>query len=256
MIGSDSAITFYLEVMIVHPFTRFMRLGLLFVVMSSLTGCLYPDDQSPGGHGSARESVIMVQDAVDRYQQETGLLPIQNAKENTPVYEKYKVDFGKLKRMNYISHIPSAAFENGGVYQFLIIDEETKPLVKLLDVAVFQSIVNVQKNVDQYRSSHADNNPSGDEVYPGFRIIDFSKLVIDSPDIISVFSNQSLNLLVSEHGVVVIDYGIDIATAIKKSGAEPKPDEDLRRALIEASYYVPVRSPVYHWVAGEPQAVQ
>lgn len=228
---------------------------ILILSMLTLTGCLYPNDQTPGGNASARESVLTVQDAVDRYQEQQELLPIQNADEDVPLYEKYKVDLGKLQRMGFISQIPSAAFENGGIYQFLVIDEETKPTVKLLDLVVFQAVGNVQTKVNQYRSSHANENPTETELYEGFFTIDFGTLGISEPDIISMFSKQSLNLLVNKQGQVFVDYGIDIATAVKKAEVLPKQEEDLRRLLIEASYFVPVRSPVYHWVDNEPKAV-
>ncbi|WP_373229734.1 hypothetical protein [Cohnella sp.] len=241
--------------MFLRKLSRVASLFLMTITMISLTGCLYPDDQTPGSQVSARESVLTVQDAVDRYWEQQGLLPIQNAEENVPLYEKYKVDFGKLKRMSFISQIPSAAFENGGSYQFLIIDEETKPIVKLLDLVVFQAIAGVQKKVDQYRSEHLNENPSGDEIYPGFSTVDFGKLGASEPDIISVYSKHSLNLLINNQGQVLVDYGIDIAAAVKKSEIQPQQGEDLRRVLIEASYFVPVRSPVYHWVNGEPKAV-
>lgn len=235
---------------------RAMALGLLSLILVSMTGCLYPDDQTPGVNVSARESVLTVQDAVDRYKEQTGLLPIQNAVETIPTYEKYKVDFGKLKRMGFIAQIPSAAFENGGSYQFLIIDEETKPQVKLLDLAVFQAVGDLQKKVDAYRANHGNRNPAVEEVYPGYPAIDFAKLGASAPEIQSMYSRQSLNLLVDEHGKVLVDYGIDIATAVGKADARPQPDEDLRRVLIEASYFVPVRSPAYHWIDGEPHAVR
>lgn len=237
-------------------FSRFLRTSLFLVSLISLTGCLYPNEQSPNSGVSARESVLMVQDAVNRYKEQTGLLPIQNAKEDTALYEKYKVDFGKLKRMNFISQIPSAAFESGGSYQFLVIDEETEPQVKVLDLVAFQTVGNVQSKVNGYRINHDNKNPSADELYPGFFTINFKELEMDSPDVISDYSNQSLSLILDEQGNVYVDYGIDIATAIRKSKVEPAPTADLRRALIEASYFVPVRSPIYHWVNGEPQAVK
>jgi len=239
-----------------RKYPKALVLSVLCFLFISLTGCLYPNDQTPGINASAREAVITVQDAVDRYQEQTGLLPIQNAEEKIPLYEKYKVDFGKLKRMGFIAQIPSAAFENGGGYQFLVIDEETKPLVKLLDLAVFQTVNDVQKKISQYRSAHHNQNPAGEEVYPGFPAVDFAKLGMKAPNIQSVYSNQTLNLIVNEQGQVFVDYGIDIVAAIKKLEAQPRPEEDLRRILIEASYYVPARAPVYHWVNGEPQAVR
>ena len=230
-------------------------LTLAALLLALLTGCLYPEDQTPRNDATAREAVLTVQDAVDRYREQTGVLPIENADETVPLYEKYKIDLGKLKRMGYIGHIPSAAFENGGKYQFLIVDEETKPLVRLLDVAVFQAVDGVQKKMDQYRSSRGNRLAAGDEMYPGFRAVDFGKLGMRDPEIRSMFSNQTLNWLVDEQGAVYADYGIDIATAIAKTEAEPGADEDLRRVLIDASYFVPVRSPEYRRVGGEPQAV-
>lgn len=241
--------------MFVRKLARVTCLIMLMISIITLTGCLYPDDQSPGGDVSARESVLTVQDAVDRYWEQGGLLPIQNSNADVPLYEKYKVDFGKLKRMSFISQIPSAAFENGGSYQFLIIDEETKPLVKLLDLVMFQAVVGVQKQVNEYRSKHSNQNPKGAEIYPGFHTIDFDELGTDGPEIISMYSKQTLTLLMNEQGRVFVDYGIDIATAIKKSEVLLKQGEDLRRVLIEASYFVPVRSPVYQLVDNEPMAV-
>jgi hypothetical protein len=123
-------------------------------------------------------------------------------------------------------------------------------------LAVFQAVGNVQKKVDQYRLDHSNRNPAGNEVYPGFPEVDFHKLAMSVPDIRSMYSHQPLNLLVNDRGQVLIDYGIDIATAVKKADVKPQANDDLRRVLIEASYYVPVRSPVYRWVNGEPQAVK
>lgn len=236
--------------------TRLMALMLMAAGLTLTAGCLYPEDQTPGNQVSARESVLTVEDAVDRYKQHTGLLPIQNAGQAVPVYEKYKIDFGKLKRMSFLASIPPMAFENGGAYQFLIIDEETKPTVKLLDLAVFQAVSNVQDKVDEYRVSHRNANPAGEELYSGFRSMDFDKLGISAPDIRSMYSQQTLNLMVDEGGRVYVDYAIDIVTAIKKLQDTPQPEEDLRRKLIEASYFVPVKSPVYRWVSDAPQAVK
>jgi len=240
----------------VRLLSRAIAAGLAILALFLLAGCMYPEDQSPGNNASAREAMLTVQDAVDRYFEQTGLLPIQNADETIPLYEKYKVDFGKLKRLGFIAQVPGAAFESGGAYQFLIIDEETEPLVRLLDLTVFQAVVGVQKKVDEYRGGHANRNPAGDEVYPGYASIDFSKLGMKSPEIRSMYSRQSLNLLVDEEGQVFVDYGIDIATALKKAEAKPGADEDLRRSLIEASYFVPVRSPAYRLANGEPTAVR
>lgn len=235
--------------------TRLGSAAFAAVLILALTGCLYPEEQRAGSDASAREAVLTVQDAVDRYQQATGLLPIQNADASVPLYEKYKLDLGKMKRMDYLGSIPSVAFENGGSSVFLVIDEETKPLVKLMDVAVFQAVDGVQDRVTEYRTKHGGAIPSDAEAYPGFWTIDYGKLGGSEPDVRSMFSRQILGLIVDKQGRVYADYGIDIATAIKKTNAPPTADEDLRRRLVDASFYVPVKSPVYRWIDNAPQAV-
>lgn len=224
-------------------------------LLALLSGCLYPEDQTPGNNASAKGATDTVQDAVNRYKEATGLLPILNAEATVPVYEKYKVDFAKMKRMGYVESVPKLAFENGGGYVFLIIDEETNPRVKLLDIAVYQGISDVQKKVDAYRSAHGNAIPSGDEAYPGFRYLDFGKLGTSRPSLNSPYSHHPLELMVDDQGRVYADYAVDIAEAMKKAGGTAKADEDLRARLTEASIYVPVKSPAYRSVNGSPQPV-
>ncbi len=239
----------------VRYFSRIAALALLIVPLLSLSGCLYPDEQTPRGEASAREAVLTVQDAVDRYFEQTDVLPIENADEITPLYEKYKIDFGKLQSGDYLGSVPSIAFEKGGRFQFLIIDEETKPQVKLLDLAVYQQVGGVQKKVVEYFASHKGAIPAGEQIYPGYVSVDFDKLGIGAPDIRSVYSRQPVNLIMDIAGKVYIDYGIDIVTAIGKSETTPDGNSDLRRYLLDASYYVPVKSVEYRWVDNAPQAV-
>ncbi|MDB4866623.1 MAG: hypothetical protein JWR03_956 [Cohnella sp.] len=225
------------------------------LVLMLTSGCLYPQDQSPGNDVTAREAVLAVQNAVDRYKQSTGLLPIQNADASVPTYEKFRIDFGKMKRMGYLSSIPPIAFENGGDYVFLVIDEETKPAVKLLDVAVFQGIKDVQTKVADYRKANNGANPGGPEAYSGFHYLNFDKLGTSNPDLKSMYSNRPLEIMVDDAGKVYADYGIDIAAALKKNDSPPKAEEDLRHRLTEASDFAPVQSPVYHWAGEGPRAV-
>lgn len=236
--------------------TRFGSAAIAALLMLTLSGCLYPDEQRVGANASAREAVLTVQDAVDRYKESTEVLPIVNADADVPIYEKFKLDFGKLQRTGYLASIPGIAFENGGTVVFIVIDEETKPQVKLMDVAVFQAVDGVQTRVNEYRKKHQGGNPAGDEAYPGFHTIDFGKLGGSEPKIRSMYSGQSLSLLVTDKGIVYVDYGIDIATAVQKTDAAPGAEEDLRHRLVDASYYVPVKSPVYRWIGTAPQAVE
>ncbi|MBB6677737.1 hypothetical protein [Cohnella lubricantis] len=238
----------------VRGLRRTLAIGCLSALLLPLTGCMYPDEQTPGNDASARQSVLAVQDAVDRYMTDNGVLPIVSADESVPKYEKFKLDLGKLKRMNYLGSVPNVAFESGGRNQFLVIDEETKPTVKLLDIPVYQEAAAVQRKVNDYMNEHSGGKPVGEELYPGYWSLDFKMLGGGEPDARSMFSGQSLTFMLDAAGTVWLDYGLDIATAIRKSSSAPSGDEDLRGILVAESYFVPVKSPVYHWVNGEPVA--
>ncbi|MCC3373504.1 hypothetical protein [Cohnella sp. REN36] len=229
---------------------RTAALAFIALAVVPLSGCLYPDDQTPGSRASAREAVQAVQEAVQRYQQDTGVLPILNADEGTPRYEKFKIDFPKMKRMGYLSTLPKLAFENGGSNQFLIVDEETNPTVKLLDITVYQGVGEVQAKVKSYQQRNGGQLPAGEEAYPGFHYVDYKKLAFREPKLKSMYSGRPLSLIVDDEGRVYADYGIDLTQSIEKAGATPGADEDLRGRLAGESYYVPVKSPVYRWVNG------
>lgn len=68
------------------------RSKTFLVVMSialTLPGCLYPGEEKRASV-NYRESVKRIQAAVDDFQQEEGVLPILNADEATPRYEKFR----------------------------------------------------------------------------------------------------------------------------------------------------------------------
>jgi hypothetical protein len=237
-----------------HAGSKTAAFTAMILLLMTLSGCLYPKDQTPGRDVTVRGVVRTLQDAVKRYQEDTGLLPILNADASVPPYEKYKVDFAKLKRMGYVGSLPEISFENGGGYVFLILDEETNPKVKLLDVAVHQGIAAIQRKVEVYRQEKGGRLPAGDQAYPGFKYLDFTKLGTSRPDLRSMYSGNPLEWIVDESGKVYGDYGIDIAEAVRQTGKTPKADEDVRHSLVEASDFVPVYAPVYKWVNGAPQA--
>ncbi|WP_138753490.1 hypothetical protein [Paenibacillus sinopodophylli] len=226
------------------------------VAMLALTGCMYPKDQLKQNQVAPKEAVRNVQAAIDQFKQETGMLPIKNSTADTPKYEKFLIDFSKLGRTGYLTDIPSAAFENGGTFSFLVIDEETEPRVKLLDIVASQNINDIQAWVTAYIQSNSVL-PKGEQTYPGFYQINYKEMNKTAPTIRSVFSGQTLQALVDENGVVYTDYGIDVMQFIQKSGeSDYASDYDLRELLVDASDFVPVKSPVYHLVNNEPQAAK
>ncbi|MGO4539733.1 hypothetical protein [Paenibacillus sp. 2TAB19] len=241
-------------------FAQYMRLLAIVTAVSlfaaTLSGCMYPDDQRKQNQAAPKEAIRNVQGAIDQYKDETGMLPIKNSDAQTPVYEKFLIDFAKLQRTGYLSDLPSAAFEKGGNFYFLVIDEETNPRVKLMDLVTYQKVNDIQGWVKAYVQNGGEL-PKGEQMYPGFYQIDYKLMNKTAPVIQSVFSGQSINALVDEGGVVYADYGIDIMQLIQKNG-DMSIDEklDLRTLLVDDSDYVPVKSPIYHYVNGEPQAAK
>ncbi|WP_310829329.1 hypothetical protein [Paenibacillus pedocola] len=230
------------------------RLGLLagiILLLSVLAGCMYPEEQMQPG-SSSRESVRRVQAAVDDYQQVEGLLPILNSDEATPRYEKFVVDLEKLRQQGYLEEIPSAAFEKGGNSYFLILDEETAPVVKLMDLVTVQKVNDVQRQVNRYKADHGGKLPAGEERYPGLFSIDSKQAGTSGITLKSVYSGEPLEFMMDKNGRVYVDYVLDIMSAIDKNGSTPGPDKDLRTELETASFYVPVKSLPYLWVSGKP----
>jgi len=67
---------------------------------------MYPGEEKEAGV-NYRESVKRLQAAIDDYQQEEGLLPILNADESTPRYEKFRIDMEKLNKSGFLDDIPA-----------------------------------------------------------------------------------------------------------------------------------------------------
>lgn len=217
-----------------------------------LGGCLYPDDRSSDTQGNGLEYVTVVQFAVDQYHERYGVLPIQNSTMDTPLYEKYRIDFKKLLDSPYLSEVPPNAFENGGVNLYVLINVEEQPEVKLLDLMAAQQVNDVKRAIDTYMFDHQDEAPLGIPISAGWYSIDFDKLGIESVQIQSKYSGRFLSLLVNKRGQVIIDYGPDLMSLITEKNLSPQEGYDLRTLLTDNSVYVPVKSVSYYWRNDEP----
>ncbi|WP_018751419.1 hypothetical protein [Paenibacillus sanguinis] len=244
---------------------RFIRKRSKHLVWSSLatlllifsTGCLYRGEQQKTGPMiSYTESVERVQQALDRFQEERGILPIFTAGEEIPRYEKFRLNLNQMKQLEYLDNIPDIAFEQGGHVYYLVIDEDTDPIVKIMDLNTVQKVNDVQRQVDFYRSKHGGHLPAQakGEVYPGLYEVDLPLVQASQYELLSVYSGQALPYLVDQAGHVYVDYAYDIMQAIDQSGRMPEGEEDLRRWLTDRSPQVPVKSLPYRWVDGAPLA--
>lgn len=226
---------------------------VLFVIMSmTLQGCLYPKEMHKESQQSVREGVLLVQNAVDQYQKDTGLLPLVSSDESVPRYEKFRVNFELLKRRDLLSAIPGSAFESGGSGVYLIIDEETTPKVKVMDLLTSQRVNDLARAVDAHTRAKG-SLPKQEEVYPGFYRIDEKLIGIQPVEVRSPFSRSVLSFMMDEQGRVYADYAQDIMQLVETSGKQPTGQEkDLRPMLADASFFVPVKSVMYIWSNGAP----
>lgn len=230
--------------------------GLAILLLIFCAGCLYRGEQQKTGPESYTESVKRVQQALDRFQEERGILPIFTAGEEISRYEKFRLNLNQMKQLGYLDDIPTAAFEQGGDVYFLVIDEETDPIVKVMDLNTVQKVNDVQRQVELYRSKQGGRLPvQGEkEVYPGLYEVDLLLAQASQYELLSVYSSQVLPYLVDQAGHVYVDYAYDIMQAIDQSGHLPKGDEDLRRWLTDRWAQVPVKSLPYRWANGAPMA--
>jgi hypothetical protein len=232
--------------------------GVLLLVW--LSGCAYPNELRKENQANPSEFITVVQQAIDQYRTKTSVLPIKNSDMTTPLYEKYVIDFGKLQRVNLLSTIPANAFEKGGIFMYVLVNVETKPEVKLMDLTAYQSVVELQKQVEDYKSKHAGALPIGIQITPGFYYLDMQKLGSKAPTVKSTYNRQSLiNYVIQEStGTVAIDYAPDIMKVITSKQLESKLESvpDLRELLVANSYFVPARSFAYRWSDKQPLPYQ
>lgn len=214
--------------------------SLLFVLML-LSGCMYPDENLAQNKIPYEAQIESVQNAVERYQEANdGILPIKTKDASTPIYQKYLIDFKKIVP-GYIPEIPGNAFENGGIFQYVLIDVETNPTVKLLDLRVAETIreINIRLSTNKYP-------PFKDQVSKNVFTLDFTKLGFsEAPVAISPYTGANLPFVISGDGEIYVDYRSDLYHILKESEKSTTPGEDIRYILTEGSMFVPAYSLPY-----------
>jgi hypothetical protein len=226
----------------------------LIALVALLSGCLYPQEMRKENQFTASESLLIVQNAIDKYKEATGVLPIKNSEMDTPIYEKYVIDMKKLTN-GYLGQVPGVGYESGGTALFVLINVEQKPEVKLLDITVQQQAADIQRAVTDYVRANKGVVPKGEPVGEDVYRLDFSKLGKKAVQAKSTYSRTYLSYLVSVNGTVAIDYAADIMQAMERKGMKSAdPQLDLRTLLAADSPYVPAKSLPYYWAGGEPKA--
>lgn len=217
-------------------------IGLFWIVSTLiLSGCLYPKEELAKNQVPYTDQVEAVQTAVNTFKKDNGgILPIKTKEADTPIYQKYPVDFKKISP-KYIAEPPGNAFESGGIFQYVLIDVETNPTVKLLDLRVAETIRDINlriktKGYPPYKEQIAEN------IYS----LDFEKLGYKKPPYaVSPYTNQNLPFVVTTNAEVYVDYRQDLYQVLKETDKELKPGEDIRPILAENTMFVPAYSLPY-----------
>ncbi|EGL19607.1 hypothetical protein HMPREF9413_0714 [Paenibacillus sp. HGF7] len=237
------------------------RLTVLMAALFSLAllgGCMYPKEMRKENQTNPGEFIAVVQQSIDEYHTKKSVFPIKNSDMETPIYEKYVIDFQKLKNSGYLSNLPGNAYESGGDFIYVLVDPDTKAKVKLFDLVAYRTTADIQKKINDYISKNNGAVPGGETYSPGFRYVDFGKIGMKTPEIKSVYNRQSLiNFLVHDSGKVAIDYAPDLAQKIrdKQLQAALKDGQNLLPLLVEDSYFVPIMSFEYKWDSASSKPV-
>lgn len=223
--------------MLKNRLTLFLALSLVTL----LSGCMLPSDDNAGSTIPYDDHLELIQKAVDRFQESSGgLLPIKTREMETDLYIKYPIDFSKIIPA-YTEKIPSNAYEKGGIFQYVLIDVETNPTVKLVDLRVAERIreLNLRKTIN---GSISYKDPIGEGVYEiDFIEMGFKKaLTVESP-----YSDAHLPLVVGGDGKFYIDYSIDLNRILQEEKPEVKQGEDIRYLLADKYPVLPAYSKPY-----------
>ncbi|WML59924.1 hypothetical protein [Neobacillus sp. PS2-9] len=221
---------------------KIKMLGLILVITAALlSGCMYPKEELTQNQIPYKDQVQAVQTAVDDFKRDnSGILPIKTKEAETPIYQKYPIEFKKISP-KYIANPPGNAYENGGIFQYVLVDVETNPTVKLLDLRMTETIRELKlriktKGYPPYKTQIAKNVFS----------LDYKKLGYETaPFVVSPYTNQNLSLVITGSAEVYVDYRPDLYQKLKNSDIVVKPGEDIRSILVKDSMFVPAYSLPY-----------
>ncbi|MBL6007291.1 hypothetical protein JNA71_02525 [Bacillus halotolerans] len=223
-----------------------LKCAMIFVAVIFLSGCLYPHERKSSVQATPyQDQLKLVQSAVDEFQKANGgLLPIQTKDMSTPLYQKYPIDFNRLAP-RYMAEPPSTAYESGGDYQYVLVDVENNPTVKLIDVKMAEKIRDIKLRVQMYRQEHK-YPPYQDVLARDLFTLDEKKLgEADSLSVTSPISGNSLPLMIDGDGEIYADYRTELVSCLKKSKKTFKPGTEIQDIIWEETPFVPAFSVKY-----------
>ncbi|RQW20484.1 hypothetical protein EH196_10245 [Bacillus sp. C1-1] len=209
-----------------------------------LAGCMLPNEQRVENQVPYADQMASVQAAIDQFQEETGVLPIKTFDESTNLYQRYVIDFRQLIP-TYMQDAPGSSFENGGVYQYVLVNVEEEPEVKVIDVRIMNEINTLTQRINDYRREHT-YAPIKESLDYDLFTLDFEALGYkEEPYIDSPYNQTRLPLLYTNSGDIMIDYRLDLIELQSEMDGSFTTETDLRTYLYEDAPFVPVFSVPY-----------
>jgi hypothetical protein len=214
---------------------------LIAAAVVLLSGCMLPDSEKAAGTIPYEEQLNSVQSAVEQYREKSGgLLPIKTRDQDVDAFIKYPIDFSKIVPA-HLEKIPSNAYETGGIFQYVLMDVEENPTVKLVDLNAPERIreLNLRKGVNGHVPIE---EMLTDQVFlPNFSAMGLR----EAPKVKSPYSDRELPIVLSSDGNFYIDYTADLHDAISAGAADVEPGEDIRHILYDKNPILPAYSLPY-----------
>ncbi|MBM7661238.1 hypothetical protein JOC85_002010 [Bacillus mesophilus] len=230
---------------------------LLIICSFLLSGCLYPDDRLAQNSIPYTDQLQSVQTAVNQFREDSGgLLPIKDRDMETPIYQKYPVDFSKVVP-RYLAEPPSSAYESGGIYQYVLVDVEENPTVKLIDLRLADGIRELKTRIQAYKRTNGGYPPFDKILTDHIFTVDYEKLGYEEPPfVVSPYSGENLPFIINNEGEIFIDYSLDLYRLLQETDHKFQPGDDIRPILLDHAVFVPAFSVPYTVENNEPVFLQ
>ncbi|MCM3358814.1 MULTISPECIES: hypothetical protein [unclassified Psychrobacillus] len=206
-----------------------------------LGGCGFKGGYEPENLLPYEDQLNSVQTAVESFQEASGgLLPIKTREQETDQYIKYPIDFKKIVP-NYLGKAPANSYETGGIYQYVLMDVEENPTVKLVDLRIADTLrdINYRKGINGY-------GPIAETIVEGVYKLDFKKMGYkDEITVQSPYSDTLLPLVATGDGKVYVDYSIELYRLLQETEVDVKPGDDIRFLITDNFAIVPAYSLPY-----------
>src|SRR5690606_34943574 len=149
-------------------------------------------------------------------------------------------DFKRLAP-KYLEAPPGNAYESGGVFQYVLIDVETNPTVKVFDVRLAEKVNEFYMRIQSqgyppFKEKIADNVYSIDQKKLGYK---------EEKYYISPYTNNNLPFVINGKCEIYVDYISDLYQAMKDEKEDFSPGDDIRKILYKDSPVVPAFSMPY-----------